>query len=237
MRAAPLGSIVLVPMPRRFYSWTAASFFLVCACLLSSGSAHAQSQPLVQPEPFASPPGHMAGAGTVSPQISQAQFESFAELIGEPRPLVWQRLQLDPGLVPFAAAAADARMSRKSSGKTRTIVGFSIFGVGLGVGYLIFLSSVFDGVNCNDSYTDTCSNSIGSGAIAGLLVMAIASAVGLGIGIPGIISMARQSEAETAAVDRYQYTFAPPAPPPYYPGQSSLPPSRAFKLPLLSLAF
>jgi hypothetical protein len=172
-----------------------------------------------------------------SPRISQAQFESFAELIGEPRPLVWQRLQLDPGLVPLAAAAADARMSRKSSGKTRTIVGFSIFGVGLGVGYAIFLASIFDGANCTNSYSDTCGNNVGSGAVAGILVMVVSSAVGLGIGIPGIISMARQSEAETAAADRYQYPFAPPPPAPYYPGHSAMPPSRAVKLPLLSLSF
>jgi hypothetical protein len=215
------------------------SVFLGCAFLLSLGSAHAQGQPVAPPSPSVSPfPGSVASPATASPRISQAQFESFAELIGEPRPLVWQRLQLDPGLVPLAAAAGDARMSRKSSGKTRTIVGFSIFGAGLGVGYLIFLSSVFDGVNCNNSYNDTCATSVGSGAIAGLLLMVISSAVGLGIGIPGIVSMARQSEAETAAVDRYQYPLAPQPPSPYYyPGQSSMPASRAFKMPLLSLSF
>jgi hypothetical protein len=184
----------------------------------------------------------------VSPRISQAQFDSFAELIGEPKPLLWQRLQLDPGLVPLAAAAADARMSRKSSGKIRTIVGFSIFGVGIGTGYVILLASIVDASNCNDSYNNSynsCNSGIGSGVIAGLLVMAISAGVGLGIGIPGIVSMVRQSEAETAAVDRYQYPFAPsppslfpsPSPSPYYPGQSALPPSRAIKVPLLSLAF
>ena len=239
-----------------------ASLFLGCAFLLSAGSAHAQGQPLAQPPlaqpPLAQPPlaqptppasplpGSVADTATSPPRISQAQFDSFAELIGEPRPLVWQRLQLDPGLAPLAAAAADARMSRKSSGKVRTIVGFSIFGVGLGAGYVILLSSILDGANCNsNSYNDTCDSSMGSGAIAGLLVMAISAGVGLGIGIPGIVSMARQSEAETAAVDRYQYPFAPPPPSPslfpppspYYPGQSAMPPSRAFKVPLLSLSF
>jgi hypothetical protein len=152
---------------------------------------------------------------------------------------VWQRLQLDPGLVPLAAAAADARMSRKSSGKTRTIVGFSIFGVGLGAGYVIMLASIIGSADCNNgsSYNSTCDNNAGSGVIAGLLVMVVATGVGLGIGIPGIVSMARQSEAETAAVDRYQYPFAPPAPTPYYPGQSALPSPRAFKVPLLSFSF
>jgi hypothetical protein len=217
---------------------TVASVFLGCAFLLSPRQALAQGQPSAQPSPSGSLfPGSVAGTAAASPRISQEQFEAFAQLIGEPRPLVWQHLQLDPGLVPLAAAAADARMSRKSSGKTRTIVGFSIFGVGLGVGYLIFLSSVIDGVNCNNSYNDTCANSVGSGAIAGLLVMAISSAVGLAIGIPGIVSMARQSEAETAAVDRYQYPLAPQPPAPYYPGQSSRPSPRAFKVPLLSLSF
>jgi|SRR5450631_434424 len=146
-------------------------------------------------------------------------------------------MQLDPGLVPLAAAAADARMSRKSSGKTRTIVGFSIFGVGLGAGYAIMFASILDGANCTNSYNDACNNNVGSGVIVGLVVMAISAGVGFGIGIPGIVSMARQSEAETAVVDRYQYPLAPQPPAPYYPGQSALPSSRTFKVPLLSLSF
>jgi hypothetical protein len=76
-----------------------------------------------------------------APVITTEQFTAFAELVGEPSAAVGQRLQIDPSLVPFAVAAADARVNRKTSGKSRTTVGFSIFGVGGIASYVIWSSS------------------------------------------------------------------------------------------------
>jgi len=57
----------------------------------------------------------------------------------------------------------------------------------------------------------------------------------VGFSIFGIVSMVRQSEAETAAVERYQYPQMP-MPAPYASARSSMP-GHAFKVPLLSLSF
>jgi hypothetical protein len=176
-------------------------------------------------------------AGAAGPVITVEQLAYFAELVGEPRPVVWQRLQADPTLVPFAAAAADARRDRKSSGKVRTAVGFSIFGVGGITGYIVMLSALT--VDCGYNYDygySSCDDRMGNRFLLGVLIMAASAGLGLGIGIPGIVSMARQSETETAAVDRYQYPQMP-MPGPYARGDSSLPGGYALKLPLLSLSF
>lgn len=170
-----------------------------------------------------------------TPVITAEQLAYFAELLGEPRPVVWRRLLADPTLVPFAVAAADARRDRKQSGKTRTVVGFSIVGVGGIAGYIVMLSA-FD-ASCGYGYqyeVRSCDAWNGKRFLLGALIMAASTGLGLGIGIPGIISMARQSEVETAAVDRYQYPQMP-RPAPY--GAGATPVGYALKLPLLSLSF
>jgi hypothetical protein len=191
--------------------------------------ADAAAAAAVPPAPYPSAPG---------PIITTEQLAYFSELVGEPRPVVWQRLQRDPGLVPFAVAAADERMNRKSSGKLRTAVGFTIFGVGGITGYIVMLSSLTLGCNYGESsYNNSCDDGMGRRFLLGALLMAASAGVGLGIGIPGIVSMARQSEAETAAVDRYQYPQIPQPPPGYGPAYSAAPGGFALKVPLLSLSF
>ena len=192
---------------------------------LALGLASADQYPLTQAPGVAAQP---------VPVITAEQFNAFADLIGEPRPVVWQRLHLDPGLVPFAVAAADARMSRKSSGKIRTAIGFSIFGVGGITGYVIMLSGI--GINCGYN-EDTCGNEVASRMLLGLVIMAVSAGVGLGIGIPGIVSMVRQSSAETTAVERYQYPQVPMPPPSYWPGYSMTPAGHSLKVPLLAFSF
>jgi len=227
-----------------------AGVFVVCASLALPGRASAQdgiapslgsprvsaSRRVAQVAETRAPLLVAPGAPQATP-LTAEQFDAFVQLIGEPKPVVWQHLQMDPGLVPLAATAADERMSRKSSGKIRTIVGFSIFGVGLAAGYLIMLSSFSDSVNCDYSGSSSCGNDISGHLWTAVLVWAASAGVGLGIGIPGIISMARQSEVETNAVDRYQYPHGMLPPQPYYPAQSVAPSVKAFKVPLLSIAF
>jgi hypothetical protein len=171
------------------------------------------------------PPGSLAAPIAITGE----QLAAFSELVGEPRPVVWQRLQADPLLTLYAVAAADARLSRKASGKTRTIIGFSILGTGIAAGYIIMLASLTD-LHCS---SDSCDNDVGSGVFAGFIVMAASAGIGLGLGIPGIVSMARQSQVETAAVERYQYPQIR-MPPAYGLGA---PGGRVIRVPLLSLSF
>lgn len=226
---------------RRFRLWSVPSSILA-AVLLLPVPVRAQTTPLPQMAPPSLPAsdGILGSWAANAPiQITQPQLDAFAELIGEPRPVVLQRLAVDPGLVPLAIAAADARMARKSSGKTRTIVGFTLLGVGEAAGFAIILSTFGDTNNCtNNSYYDgSCGSNMGARYLIALLVAAAASGVGLGIGIPGIISMARESEVETAAVDRYQNLRLSAPPPAYAPAQSASPSAKTLKVPLLSFSF
>ena len=227
--------------------WTAAGLVL-CATALLERSATAEvvstDQPAsstrtARPLAFASdgqaPPASSTGAPI---GITREQFEAFVQLTGDPKPDVWQRLQLDPSLVPLAAAAGEARLERRSSGKVRTIVGFTIFGVGMAAGYVVFLATLADSTNCNNyGYESSCSDKdVSKGLWTAVIIWVAFVGVGLGIGILGIISMVKQSEMETAVMDRYQYgrNALPPA---LYPSQSMARPARAFRVPILSITF
>jgi hypothetical protein len=168
------------------------------------------------------------GPRPAAPVIATEQLTAFAELVGEPSAAVRQRLQIDPSLVPSAVAAADARVNRKTSGKIRTAVGFSILGVG-GIASYVLWTTAFS--RDGDGYSVAVDRALLS------YVMAASAAIGLGIGISGIVSMLRQSEAETAAVDRYQSPHMPLPPPVSRPAYSATPARYAVNLPLLSLSF
>jgi hypothetical protein len=201
------------------------SILLAGATLTTPTTAHAQSPAVPSPSPPAL-------------SLTRLQVDAFAELLGEPKEVVWRRLLADPGLVPFAAAAAATRMERKSSGKTMTIVGFTILGVGLTAGYLIILSGISDSVNC--SFDSACSQSNDGRITTGFVVGLVSTGVGLAIGIPGIVRMAKQTEVETEAVDRYQYAGVGRQPV-FPPGYSSALPggarAKALNLSLLSFKF
>jgi hypothetical protein len=140
--------------------------------------------------------------------LTQEQLDSFVELTGDPKPWVWQRLLADPGLVPFAAAAADARMDRRSTG-----------------------------MDCG--YYESCEPDK-SMLLGGLGLMAVSIGTGLGLGIPGIIRMARQSEAETEAARRYhppELPQMPPYPGPYPTAKSVRAGGFTLSAPILSFTF
>ena len=217
------------------------------ATVLVQASAHAQSGQGHPPLPPASeaPSNHAPAQGHGAPlaqSLTPTQLEAFVQLIGEPMPVVWQHLVADPGLVPLAAAAADTRTERKSSGKTMTIAGFTILGVGAITGYVIVLLALRDDLNQCAYGSDSCGNGNSSdGQIKlGVALALVSTGVGLALGIPGIIRMAKQTEVETAAVDRYQFPGwgRPPVNPPW---QSSAGPaavrSKPLSLSLLSFTF
>jgi hypothetical protein len=181
--------------------------------------------------------GRAQGAAAPARGLTAEQLDSFVELTGDPKPLVWQRLLADPGLVPFAAAAANARIERRSSGKTMTIVGFTILGVGAGAGYGLFFWGLTQGMDCG--YASSCKPNE-SLMLGGVALMVASIATGCAIGIPGIIRMVRPSEAENEASGRYQTPGLPSMP--AYPTSYSQArwlrlADRPLSAPILSLTF
>jgi hypothetical protein len=148
------------------------------------------------------------------------QVSSFADVVGEPEGTVAGRLQLDPNLVTLAAAAADARDSRKSTGTIMAITGFSILGVGDIVGAAVIATTPGYPNITSDGWQQV---GIGLGVALGAL------AVGLAIAIPGVVKMGKYSDAENAAVEYYERT-GPNARPNQGPAVSMIkaPPNRLF---------
>jgi hypothetical protein len=158
-------------------------------------------------------PGVVRGQGPAEPlarSLTADQLDAFVELTGDAKPLVWQRLLADPGLVRYAAAAADARLERRASGKTMTIVGFTVLGVGAAAGYGLFLWGLSQGI-CD--YGTSCHANE---------------------------RMVRPSEAENEASGRYQTPGLPPMPgyPTPYPHSLRLRPAGTLvSAPILTLTF
>ncbi len=152
--------------------------------------------------------------------MADAQLAAFADLVGQPREEVARRLQLDASLVPVAASAAEARMERKRSGKLRAAVGFGLFGAG-GLASALLWSSAFS--PAGNGYDVDASRAIGA------YVAAAGAAVGLGVGISGIVVMARQSQVDNEAVARYRGTARGAA--------LAVPLGPAVRLPLVAIAF
>jgi hypothetical protein len=171
----------------------------------------------------------LPGPRASAPLLTTEQFAVFAEMLGEPRAVIWQRLQVDPTLASSAVAAADARMLRKRTGKIHTAVGFSIFGVGAITGYIL-ISTAFQPAGGGVS-------TAGDRIALGLVVLAASAGFGLPFGIDGIVKLARQSEPETAAIERYQKPQVPSASPLDGSASSAAPTGYSVKVPLLSLCF
>jgi len=152
--------------------------------------------------------------------MTNEQLTAFADLVGQPHDEVSRRLQLDASMLSVARTAAEARMQRKHAGKMWAAVGFGIFGVG-GITSALLWASAFS--RAGDGY-DVDGDRILLGGVA-----AVAAAIGLGVGISGIVVMARQSQAENEALDRYRQ---PPRQAPV-----ATPVGHAMRLPVLSLAF
>lgn len=183
------------------------------------------------PPSTGSPPARLAAPSPI-PSITPAQVDTFAELLGEPRERVEEHLFWDPGMAPLVAAAADARRARKSQGKVMTISGFTLLGVGVVAGLLEALSGM--------CFADACQSESEAKSRAGEAIALASVGIGLALGIPGIVILARQSEAENQAVDRYQDSGVGPLPR-FPPGNSRALSAgsavKTFSLSLWSFAF
>jgi hypothetical protein len=167
------------------------------------------------------------------PVMTASQIEAFGQLVGEPQGVVSRHLQLDPGLIPLAVDAANEHTRRKRSGRIRAWVGFSIFGVGAIVSDIVIESSHTMGCS---SQPDICNDERGTRFSTGIIIGVVAASVGLGIGIPGLVRMGKQSEAEYYALDRY---LSQPSPTPAVQGSGSVVGQRGFaiSLPLFATSF
>jgi hypothetical protein len=127
------------------------------------------------------------------PVMTASQIEAFGQLVGEPQGVVSRHLQLDPGLIPLAVDAANEHTRRKRSGRIRAWVGFSIFGAGAIVGDVVMEST--DTMGC-DVQQNACLSERGDRLALGIIFAVVSASVGLGIGIPGLVRMGKQSQAE-----------------------------------------
>jgi hypothetical protein len=157
-------------------------------------------------------------------------LQEFAKLVGDPESVISQHLLTNPGLAPYAAAAADARMKRRSTGVTLTVGGFSLLGAGVIAGSIVYLS----GRNSSTCEGDVCESS-SSGSLIGLAVATASAVVGLAFAVPGLVKLFSQSETETAAAERYKSSRAlPPAIPTSSSARSQ---GKLVSVPLFTSAF
>lgn len=169
-------------------------------------------------------------AGRAPAQLTRRQLDDFASLVGEEEELVVQRLLRDPGLIPLVAEAADTRRARRRTGMAMTIGGFGLMGVGVLLGGVMVISGITPNHDCPYEGGSTCDSGGNDGEVhTGLLVMLASTAVGLSLGIPGVVRLASPSETERNALERYSN---PPARP-----RLAGRPGRDLVLPLLSLSF
>lgn len=185
---------------------------LVVGLLLVSGSVSRR----VAAQPTAGAVSAAGGAG-----LTSEQMQAFADLTGDSPNRIAGRFALEPHLVPLAAQAADARMSRKTTGKIMAIVGFTILGVGDIAGTAILVTT--PGYPSMEGHESRFLLSAG--------VMLGSLAVGLALGIPGILKIARTSEEEEQALAAYTGRRSALA------ARPSLASGRSLLAPLFGLAF
>lgn len=216
--------------------------------------ARAQSAPAEPSQNTVIPPAEQSRAiPTESPapwpdqapvaRLTRWQLDAFATLVGESTEVVLRRMAADPGMIPLAVEAADARMKRRGRGHMMAVLGFSGFGVGTAAAIFgaVLLSRSDSSrcsqgdVGCLDQLVDTELIVAGALAVAG----------GFVLGFCGVDKLNSQSEAETKALDRYKPvgTDRPQTVPPSDRSFSGplLPRSalsgKSFRLPLLSFTF
>jgi hypothetical protein len=176
--------------------------------------------------------------------MTDAQLADFASVVEEPIEVVAQRLRLDPGMLPLALYASDARSRRLQRGRAMGIVGLSTFAVGVALGIL--------GLVYWDNYHPSCTVEKDGGgcsdvnpALGVIMIGILATGGGAAVGLVGLHKLNTLSDAEEAALRRYY----PPgsarpqvAPPPYFHpdspfGRSATQAGKALVLPLLSFRF
>jgi len=134
--------------------------------------------------------------------LTRPQLDAFARVVGDDTDVVAQRLASDPGLLPLAAAAADARLARRHSGATLTTAGFLVLGVGLlGGGVLIVSGLTPSGCGWEEP---NCGGGDNDGTVhAGFAALLVGLVAGPALAIPGLVKLARTTQVEADALERY----------------------------------
>jgi len=172
--------------------------------------------------------------------LTREQLNAFADLVGDSSDIVSVRLLSDPGMLPLATAATEARMQRQRRGRKLATLGFTGFGVGAAVTILggIVLSN-FDSSRCTQDDESGCNY----GGLLGLELIVFGVVLGVGglvVGVVGTNKLTEPSEAENKVLERYDPIRAsrPPVMPPSY---SFVHPTglagKPLSLPLLSFTF
>ncbi|HEX7508458.1 MAG TPA: hypothetical protein VF550_16905 [Polyangia bacterium] len=233
----------------------AATVGLLTGAIAAAPSVHAQEANSRFPEPTedaATPPEAQShalprDAPNTSPDnqarvpLTLEQLNAFADLVGDSSDIVSVRLLSDPGMLPLATAATEARTQRQRRGRKMAILGFTGFGVGTAAAILggIVLSN-FDSSKCTQDDESGCNFD----GLLGLELIVFGVALGVGglvVGVVGTNKLTEPSEAENKVLERYDPLRAsrpPPAMPPSYsfarPTGSA---GKPLSLPLLSLTF
>jgi hypothetical protein len=183
-----------------------------------------------------------AETATSSPQIRPAtvvitrqQLDGFAELVGEPSPVVWQRISEDPRIVPLAITAADARARRQRSARALSFFGFVTMGVSLPAALLVAAALSLPGSSGN--WNDSSGTTVGATI---LTVGLLATVGGAAMAIAGNRKGRQKTAAETAACEQYRslHNVRPPIVSPLLSAkQPHGPGGNIVAIPLLSLRF
>jgi cell division septation protein DedD len=196
---APAPVPVLAPTPAPVLSATAQPA-VNYAAPAAAATPTAYPPPRPPTAPSAAPMVPFAPRPARELNLTDEQIQRFSDITGDEESVVRMRLSSNPRLVPLAAAAADARAKRKSTGKILTITGGALLAVGFVVGVALIVASPEYATN-NTNYDSN--NQPSNEAMAGTLVMLGGAAVGLALGIPGVLKLARFSDEEREAVDAY----------------------------------
>jgi hypothetical protein len=181
-------------------------------------AAAASAEPVVSSQAKS---GRQAGA-----KLTPDQMKAFSDLVGDSPGRISARLAIDSNLAQIAIPAANERMSRKRVGTVLTVIGFGILGVGGLVGSAIMVTTPgYPVMSKMSGHMNRFYLGLGIGLAS--------TAVGLAMGIPGIMQMAAESEEEEQARDYY----SPARPELSLKNDPAQVLGKTLAVPLMSLAF
>jgi hypothetical protein len=128
----------------------------------------------------------------LSTMFGTEDYRTLADIAGRSQRTTIRRIKGDERLVRLAAIALAARDSRKTNGTAMMILGFGTLVGGSVVGELVWASGTDSGKKQEQE--------------AGLAIMLLSVAVGLPLGIAGIVSAAKSSDEENRFYDYFDRT-------------------------------
>jgi hypothetical protein len=135
--------------------------------------------------------------------LTSSQLAALSTLVNEPVPTVVERLLADPGMIPMALEADEARARRQRQGRMLATLGGGTFAAGVAL-------AIWAGISWSD-YHPTCTVAEDGGgcseinlAPAVLLIGLVGAGGGVVVGGIGIYKLGTLSVAEDALLRRYR---------------------------------